>query len=71
MLVLDNGAYSIKVTDSDTGVTHIVPNCIARSKDDRRIYIANDLDETSLSTLQFKRPHEKVRITYAACIGIL
>lgn len=59
LLVLDNGAHSMKVASGSSVIR--VPNCIARSKDDRRIFVGHELDEEKTSeTLQYRRPHENV-----------
>ncbi|KAI9689978.1 MAG: Actin- protein 6 [Bathelium mastoideum] len=63
-LVVDNGAYSIKAgyasenpnPDQDC---HIIPNCIARSRD-KRVYVAAQLDECKdFGEMAFRRPIEK------------
>lgn len=60
MLILDNGSHTIKVTDGKSPIK-VVQNCITRSKDDRRIYVSDELDDAKfLGTLQYRRAHEKV-----------
>lgn len=59
--MLDNGSHSIKLAHASIQGVLQVPNCIARSKDDRRLYIGHQLDEKHLlATLQYRRPHERV-----------
>lgn len=68
-LVLDNGAHTLKAgfaTSTDASPDpekdcHIIANCIARSKRDRRTYVGSELlDECwDFGELAFRRPVEK------------
>ncbi|KAF2191008.1 actin-domain-containing protein [Zopfia rhizophila CBS 207.26] len=67
-LILDNGAYTLKAgllpthpskppTYSDCSV---LPNCIARSTRDKRVYVASELSKcVDFGELAFRRPVEK------------
>ncbi|KAI1430534.1 Actin/actin-like protein [Xylaria sp. CBS 124048] len=61
-LVLDNGAYTIKagfVTDDAASDPRIIPNCIARDRDNKT-YVASELSQcTDFSETVFRRPVEK------------
>jgi actin-related protein 6 len=65
-LVLDNGAYTIKVglVPADATPTYddcrVIPNCIARSTRDKRTYMGAELDDCKdFGELAFRRPVEK------------
>jgi actin-related protein 6 len=67
-LVLDNGAYSIKAglisTSAEEPPTYdncrVIPNCVARSSRDRRVYIASELEKCNdFGEMAFRRPVEK------------
>ncbi|KAF2852844.1 actin-domain-containing protein [Plenodomus tracheiphilus IPT5] len=65
-LVLDNGAYTLKlglvINGSNPSYDDCVvaPNCIARSTRDKRTYIASELDSCKdFGELAFRRPVEK------------
>ncbi|KAF2236096.1 Actin/actin-like protein [Viridothelium virens] len=63
-LVVDNGAYTIKAgyasqTPNPDQDCHIIPNCIARSRD-KRIYVGAQLEECrDFGEMAFRRPVEK------------
>ncbi|KAI1824259.1 actin family [Xylaria intraflava] len=61
-LVVDNGAYTIKagfVTDDVVDKPRIIPNCIARDRDNKA-YVASELAHcTDFSEAVFRRPVEK------------
>ncbi|KAL9097599.1 MAG: hypothetical protein Q9165_000496 [Trypethelium subeluteriae] len=63
-LVVDNGAYTIKAgyasqTPNPDEDCHIIPNCIARSRD-KRIYVGAQLEECrDFGEMAFRRPVEK------------
>ncbi|RIA82976.1 actin family [Glomus cerebriforme] len=61
VLVLDNGAYSIKAGYADETQTRIIPNCIVtRGKGDKRSYIGDQLSTcTDFTGLYYKLPFEK------------
>jgi len=72
--ILDNGAYEIKAGyagstpsyPSQLPLTHssnpsLIPNCIARSKGDRRVYVGEQLRNCKdFGALAFRRPFERV-----------
>lgn len=67
VLVLDNGAYTIKA-----GFAHvdeeprIYPNSIARSRVEKRVYVADEIDQCrDLSGIVYRRPFERVRWSYS------
>ncbi|KAF2843318.1 Actin/actin-like protein [Patellaria atrata CBS 101060] len=67
-LVLDNGAYTIKAgfSSDNPSTDHctIIPNCIAKSARDKRIYIGSQLDQCrDFGEMIFRRPVEKGYIT--------
>lgn len=62
VLVLDNGAYTIKA-----GFAHVdeeprvLPNSIARSRVEKRVYVADEIDQCrDLSGIVYRRPIERV-----------
>ena len=64
VLVVDNGAYTIKagfanaVPDPDTDC-HVVPNCIAKSRDNR-VWIGAQMEKCSdYGDMAFRRPVQK------------
>lgn len=63
VLILENGAYSIKAgfagLDEEPRVFH---NSIARSRVEKRVYVADEIEQCKdLSGLAYRRPFEKVR----------
>ncbi|KAL8715154.1 MAG: hypothetical protein Q9220_001111 [cf. Caloplaca sp. 1 TL-2023] len=63
ILVVDNGAYSIKAgfaTDSpNLEECHIIPNCLARERD-RKVWVGNEVDACrDFGEMAFRRPVEK------------
>ncbi|KAI8936857.1 hypothetical protein NX059_006094 [Plenodomus lindquistii] len=65
-LVLDNGAYTLKLGLVTSGSSpnydgcSVIPNCIARSTRDKRTYVASELDSCKdFGELAFRRPVEK------------
>lgn len=68
-LVLDNGAGSIKAScgiQSESGDPVIVqvPNCVARAKGDRKVYLGHELANVSdYGALQYRRAHERGYLT--------
>lgn len=62
ILVLDNGAYSIKA--GFAGVDEeprSYPNSIARSRGEKRVYVADEIDNCrDLSGIVYRRPFERV-----------
>jgi len=72
-LIFDNGAYEIKAGFAGSKPRYIltilcvdnsrVPNCIARSKGDRRVYVGEQLlNCKDFGALGFKRPFDRVLI---------
>lgn len=66
-IIIDNGASHIKFTiltkDNELDKIISVPNCVARSKEHRKLYIGHELtDIRNVATLQYRRAHEKVCI---------
>jgi len=64
-LVIDNGSYTIKAgfarANSSYDDCHIIPNCIARSRD-RRVLVGTQLESCrDYGGMAFRRPVEKVR----------
>ena len=64
-LIIDNGAHTIKAgfastLDSTTSPQcHIIPNCLARSRD-KRVWIGANVEKcTDLGEMVFRRPVEK------------
>ena len=63
-LVLDNGAYTMKAgfaTQDPNPETHchVIPNCIAKSRDNR-IWVGNQLDNCNdFGDMIFRRPVQK------------
>lgn len=72
VLVLDNGAYTIKAgfaaTDEEP---RIFPNSIARSRVEKRVYVADEIDNCrDLSGIAYRRPFERVGHSPAAiCVS--
>ncbi|KAF2473091.1 Actin/actin-like protein [Lindgomyces ingoldianus] len=66
-LVLDNGAYTLKVgvvpagsADLTYNDCSVAPNCIARSNRDKRTYVSSELSNCNdFGELAFRRPVEK------------
>ncbi|CAB4415874.1 unnamed protein product [Rhizophagus irregularis] len=61
VLVLDNGAYTMKAGYADETQARIIPNCIVtRGKGDKRSYIGDQLSTcTDFTGLYYKLPFEK------------
>ncbi|KAG8979491.1 Actin- protein 6 [Tulasnella sp. 425] len=62
VLILDNGAHSIKAgfSKSSTDEARIIPNAIVRSKGDRRMYIGPEIDSCRDNfALHYRLPFEK------------
>lgn len=62
VLILDNGAHSIKAgfSKSSTDEARIIPNAIVRSKGDRRMYIGPEVDSCwDHFALHYRLPFEK------------
>jgi actin-related protein 6 len=78
-LILDNGAYEIKAGFAGSQPSYqifrpsltvlsvcysLVPNCIARSKGDRRVYVGDQLRNCKdYGALAFKRPFDRVHLS--------
>lgn len=64
-LIMDNGAYTIKVGYSTDGEPHNIPNCIMKAKSERkRMFVGKQIDECrDCSGLYFLLPCEKGYIT--------
>ncbi|ORY80012.1 actin family, partial [Protomyces lactucae-debilis] len=68
-VVLDNGSACIKliqVSESETDRFSTAPNCVARSKDDRKLFIGPELWprlQQQPQTMQFKRAHDRGYLT--------
>jgi actin-related protein 6 len=60
-LILDNGGYEIKANYEGSSDPRRFPNCVVKSKADRkRVYIANEIEECQdKSSLFFSLPFEK------------
>lgn len=63
-LIVDNGAYSIKagfatpLSDSEEDC-HVIPNCMARSRD-KRVWVGSQLESCKdFGEMAFRRPVEK------------
>ncbi|BFZ61218.1 Actin-related protein 6 [Saitoella coloradoensis] len=62
-LILDNGAYSIKAGFAVESCREI-PNCLARPRNAKRVYVADELDSCrDTSALAFRRPFERGYLT--------
>ncbi|KAL7421477.1 Actin-related protein 6 [Cryptotrichosporon argae] len=61
VLILDNGAYTIKAGFAGVDVEpRVVPNSIARSRVERRVFVADEIDACrDLSGLAYRRPFER------------
>ncbi|CAI4222020.1 unnamed protein product [Auanema sp. JU1783] len=60
-VILDNGAYTIKVGSSKESQPKLIPNCITKSKQERkRVYVGDEISEClDKSSLFFVLPFEK------------
>lgn len=60
VVVIDNGGDTCKAGLSTSEKPKLFPNCATKPKKDRRLYIADQLDEVPDKTsLTFRRPHDK------------
>ena len=64
ILVVDNGAYSIKAgyaaENATTGDCQVIPNCIARSRD-KKVFVGGELETCKdFGMMSFRRPVERV-----------
>jgi actin-related protein 6 len=62
VLILDNGAYNIKAGVAGIeGEPRIIPNSIARSRAEKKVYVADEVESCKdLSSLAYRRPFERV-----------
>jgi len=71
VLIMDNGAYTIKAGIAghvDYGEPRLFPNSIARSKVDKKTYIADEIERCrDFSGLQYRRPFERGMLTAWEC----
>ncbi|KAG2205570.1 hypothetical protein INT47_005945 [Mucor saturninus] len=59
-VILDNGAYNMKVGVAYDTAPRLVPNAIVRGKTDKRNYVGDELDQcTDFSSLYYRLPFEK------------
>lgn len=63
VLILDNGAYTIKAgyaaTDEEP---RVYPNSSARSRAEKRVYVADEIEKCKdMSGIVYRRPFERVR----------
>ena len=62
VLILDNGAYSIKAGFSAIDLDpRIYPNSIARSRAEKKVYVADEIENCrDHSGVMYRRPFERV-----------
>jgi actin-related protein 6 len=62
VLILDNGAYTIKAGYSGVDwEPRVFPNSIARSRAEKKVYVADEIDNCrDLSGIVYRRPFERV-----------
>lgn len=79
VIVLDNGAATIKAgianqltEQGGSQGLRIITNAVVRSKGDKLTYFGHELDRCrDYSSLHYRLPFEKVRLTIVTCVTYL